>query len=298
MLTTNRTYRVGLIGAGIRGSLSPALHEREAACQGVEYGYEILDTDRLGTDIGSLLRRARDESYDGLNVTHPFKQRVIEHLDELSGEAQALGAVNTVVLRDGRAVGHNTDAPGFAASFERGLPGAALDHVALIGAGGAGAAVAHALRELGAARLTIIDRDHARAARLAGALRRETDGGATARHGADAGSAPAAVARPIDARAVDVLDLAGVDGVVNASPTGMVGHGGTPVPPALLHRGLWVADVVYRPLETELLRDARAAGCRTLDGGGMVVLQAAGSFELFTGIAPDRERMLRHFASL
>ena len=89
-----------------------------------------------------------------------------------------------------------------------------------------------------------------------------------------------------------------MDGVVNATPTGMVGHGGTPVPKHLLRAELWVADVVYRPLETELLRAARAAGCRTLDGGGMVVLQAAGSFERFTGAKPDRERMLRHFATL
>jgi len=140
----------------------------------------------------------------------------------------------------------------------------------LIGAGGAGAAVGHALRALGAERLTIVDVDAARAAQLASTLDAE----------------------------VGALDLDGVDGVVNATPAGMVGHGGTPVSAELLRPGLWVADVVYRPLETELLRAARALGCRTLDGGGMVVFQAAGSFELFTGRRPDRERMLRHFATL
>src|SRR4051794_20289922 len=213
MLTTNRTYRVGLIGAGIRGSLSPALHEREATCLGLEYAYDILDSDQLGTDIGALLRRARDDGYDGLNVTHPFKQQVIEHLDALSGVAQALGAVNTIVLRDGRAVGHNTDAPGFAASFERGLPGAALNHVAVIGAGGAGAAVAAGLGALGAGRLMIIAGDRARAARLAAALRRAaTDSGAAPRRGAgggaaparraDAGAAPSPSPRRFEARAV------------------------------------------------------------------------------------------------
>ena len=269
-VTLSRSFRVGLIGAGVGGSLSPALHEHEASCLGLRYAYRVLDTDELDTDVGDALARAREAGYDGLNVTHPWKQRVLEHLDEVSDEAAALGAVNTVVLRDGRAVGHNTDETGFAESFRRGLPGAALAHVVLIGAGGAGAAVGHALRALGAERLTIVDTDRARAGQLAAAL------------GAEVGE----------------LDLEHADGVVNATPAGMVGHGGTPVPAELLRPSLWVADVVYRPLETELLRAARAAGCRTLDGGGMVVLQAAGSFELFTGKRPDRERMLRHFATL
>jgi shikimate dehydrogenase len=269
-VTLPRSYRVGLIGAGIGGSLSPALHEHEASCLGLPYAYRVLDTDELDTDVADLLAQVREAGYDGLNVTHPWKQRVLEHLDEVSDAAAALGAVNTVVLRDGRAVGHNTDETGFAESFRRGLPGASLGHVVLIGAGGAGAAVGHALRELGAERMTIVDNDRDRAAQLADAL------------GAEVGE----------------LDLDGVDGVVNATPAGMVGHGGTPVPASMLRPELWVADVVYRPLETELLRAARAAGCRTLDGGGMVVLQAAGSFELFTGRCPDRERMLRHFATL
>jgi shikimate dehydrogenase len=267
MTTLTRTYQVGLIGAGIGGSLSPALHEREAACLGLDYRYRVLDIEALGVGVGELLARARDAGYAGLNVTHPCKQTVIEHLDELSPEAEALGAVNTVVLRDGRAVGHNTDLTGFAGSFERGLADASLRSVLLIGAGGAGAAVAHALR---AERLAILDTDTERAARLAAA---------------------------VGAEVADEIDPS-VDGIVNATPTGMVGHGGTPVPQALLRPHMWVADVVYRPLETQLLRDARAAGCRTLDGGGMVVLQAAGSLALFTERTPDPERMLRHFATL
>ena len=140
----------------------------------------------------------------------------------------------------------------------------------LLGAGGAGAAVAHALLALGARRLTVVDVD-ARPRR--GARRR-------ARPAREAGRATAGA-------------LAVADGLVHATPTG---HGrATParaVPPELLRPALWVAEVVYLPLETELLRDARARGCRTLDGGGMVVLQAAGSFELFTGARPDRDRML------
>src|SRR5690242_18016858 len=140
-LTPPRSYRTGLIGAGIGTSLSPALHEHEAWSQGLRYAYRVLDTDELHTDVGDLLAQAREAGYDGLNVTHPWKQRVLEHLDDVSANAAEVGAVNTVVLRDGHAVGHNTDETGFAESFRRGLPGAALDRVVLIGAGGAGAAV-------------------------------------------------------------------------------------------------------------------------------------------------------------
>src|SRR3954469_24073442 len=200
VLTLPRTYTVGLIGAGIGGSLSPALHEREAACLGLDYRYRVLDIDELDAGARGPAARGRGDGYAGVNVTHPCKQLVIEHLDELAPEAEALGAVNTVVLRDGRAVGHNTDMSGFAGSFRRGLPGASLERVLLIGAGGAGAAVAHALRELGTERLAILDTDRERAARLADAVQGE-------------------VATGID----------DVDGIVNATPTGMVGHGGTPV---------------------------------------------------------------------
>ena len=276
-------YLVGLIGAGIGTSLSPALHEHEASCLGLAYAYRVLDLDELGVEpagIGDLLEQAREAGFDGLNVTHPCKQLVLEHLDELTDEAAALGAVNTVMLRDGRAIGDNTDGTGFAESFRRGLPGAALSRALLIGAGGAGAAVAHALLGLGCERLEVLDTDRGRAGRLVAAL--------CARFGTERAS----VAEALEPA------LGHVDGVVNATPTGMVGHGGTPVPKHLLRAELWVADVVYRPLETELLRAARAAGCRTLDGGGMVVLQAAGSFERFTGSKPDRERMLRHFQTL
>src|SRR3954469_7947190 len=178
-----RSYLVGLVGAGIGGSLSPALHEHEASCLGLDYAYRVLDIDALGVaprDVGALLERLREAGYDGLNVTHPCKQLVLEHLDELTEEAAALGAVNTVVLRDGRAVGYNTDGTGFAESFRRGLPGAKLDRALLIGAGGAGAAVAHALLGLGCGTLEGLATNEGRAARLVGGLRAGS-GGAGAR---------------------------------------------------------------------------------------------------------------------
>lgn len=265
-----RSHLVGLVGAGIDASLSPALHEAEAAAQGLDYEYRLLDID--GHELGALLAQAREAGYSGVNVTHPCKQDVVAHLDDLSPEAAALDAVNTVVFEaDGRAVGHNTDASGFLEAFHRGLPDAALDKVVVLGAGGAGSAVAHAALRLGARELVIVDTDSTRAAALANRL------------GARTG-------------ALDQLDDA--DGLIHATPTGMAAHPGLPLDEERLRPELWVAEVVYRPLETELLRKARELGCRTLDGGGMAVMQAAGAFERFTGVAPDRERMLRHFARL
>ncbi|MGW2517541.1 shikimate dehydrogenase [Streptomyces sp. NPDC001617] len=280
------SYLVGLIGSGIGPSLSPALHEREADRQGLRYLYRLIDIDVLGVPpeaVGDLVRAARDLGFDGLNITHPCKQLVIEHLDALAPQAEALGAVNTVVFEeDGRAVGHNTDVTGFAASFARGLPDVPLERVVQLGAGGAGAAVAHATLTLGAERVTVVDALADRAADLAAALNRHF------------GAGRAAAATP------DRLPqlLSSADGVVHATPTGMAAHPGLPFPAELLHPGLWVAEVVYRPLETELLRTARAVGCAALDGGGMAVFQAADAFRLFTGREPDSGRMLADIAEM
>jgi len=269
---------VGLIGAGIEGSLSPALHEREADELGIRYSYELIDIDLLGVPaeaVGRLLQDARGRGLRGVNVTHPCKQLVMTHLDQLDAAAAKVGAVNTVLFEDGRSIGHNTDWFGFEEGFKRGLPGVALDRVVLVGAGGAGAAVGHALNALGVRELAVADVDLDRAE---------------------------ALARPLNARACKPQDLpallASADGLVNATPVGMIGHPGVPVPAELLQPPLWVADVIYRPLETDLLRLADQAGCRTLNGGGMVVFQAAQAFHLFTGVEPDGERMLSHFREL
>ncbi|MEV5358085.1 shikimate dehydrogenase [Streptomyces sp. NPDC093516] len=279
------SYLAGLIGSGIGPSLSPALHEREADRQGLRLLYRLIDIDPLGVPpeaVGDLVRAARDLGFDGLNITHPCKQLVLEHLDALAPQAEALGAVNTVVFEDGRAVGHNTDVTGFAASFARGLPDAPLERVVQLGAGGAGAAVAHALLTLGAGHLTVVDALPDRAEALAASLNRAFG------RGRAAAAAPRGRSRL----------LAHADGIVHATPTGMAAHPGLPLPAELLHPGLWVAEVVYRPLETELLRTARALGCATLDGGGMAAFQAADAFRLFTGREPDAARMLADLTAL
>lgn len=280
-----RRHLTGLVGADIGPSLTPPLHEREAAQLGIGCFYERIDITALGLPpdrVGELVRAAGWLGFSGLNVTHPCKQLVVEHLDELSSDAATLGAVNTVVFRDGGTIGHNTDWPAFQRSFVRGLPDVATRRVVLVGAGGAGTAVAHAALSLGASRLVVVDAQADRAAALAGALRDEY------------GSDRATTARMSDLEA----QLAEADGLIHATPAGMAAHPAPAFPPSYLHPDLWVAEVVYRPLETELLRHARQLGCRTLDGGGMAVFQAALSFELFTGLEPDVDRMLEHFAAL
>jgi shikimate dehydrogenase len=268
--------KLGLIGAGIQKSRSPALHECEAKEQGLQLDYELIDLDQLGVGIEALARLladAKHRGFAGLNITYPCKQAVIPLLDDLSPDARALNAVNTVVIRDGRLTGHNTDWSGFAEGFRRGLPDAKLDRVVQLGAGGAGAAIAHAARKLGAGELTIFDIDQARAAELASSV------------GAKAGTDLAAA-------------MARADGLIHCTPTGMAKMPGMPLDAKLIERRHWVAEIVYVPLETGLLRVARAMGCRTVDGGGMAVFQAAGAFRLFTGVEPDAERMLRHFRSM
>jgi shikimate dehydrogenase len=280
-LDREHPYRVGLIGADIGPSLSPTLHEQEARELGLSYTYERIDITQLGVPedrIGELLRMAQGLGFSGVNVTHPCKQSVLEHLDDLSDDAAQLGAVNTVVFTPAGAVGYNTDWPGFQRSFTRGLPDVALSHAVLIGAGGAGSAAAHAALSLGIERLVIHDERTDQAQRLVTALGQRYDADRVA------------VCDRLD------VECRRADGLIHATPTGMAEHPGLPLDADLIHQDLWVAEVVYRPLETELLSHARRLGCRTLDGGGMAVIQAALSFELFTGEAPDLERMLRHFA--
>jgi shikimate dehydrogenase len=281
-LTSKPSVLAGLIGAGIQLSRTPALHEREGAAQGLGYLYRLIDLDVLKLDnsaLEDLLTAAQRMSFTGLNITFPAKQAIIPLLDELSPEASGIGAVNTVVLKDGKRVGHNTDCLGFAEGFRRGMQGAARERVVQMGAGGAGAAVAHALLIEGVEQLTIFDVEITRAQALADNLNQHFPGN-PAQAGTDL---PAAMAE--------------ADGLVNTTPMGMAKLPGMPVPAELLRGELWVAEIVYFPLETELLRQARALGCRTLDGGIMAVFQAVKAFELFSGITPDAERMMAHFAS-
>ena len=281
-MTQGRTIGVGLIGASIQQSKSPAMHETEAEALGLDLHYSLFDLKALGVGLGALpeiLRRAEAQGFAGVNVTHPCKQAVIPLLDELSDDARVIGAVNTVVFRDGRRYGYNTDEWGFREAFHRQMAGASLERVVQLGAGGAGAATAHAMLELGAGTLSLIDADPHRAHGLAKTLEAHFGAGrVTATN-----DLPAA--------------LRDASGLVHATPTGMADHPGLPLDAALLRPQMWVAEIVYFPLNTPFLKAARAIGCRVVDGGGMAVFQAAKAFELFTGVTPDAERMLERFRS-
>lgn len=281
--TRLKPLKAGLIGAGIQASLTPAMHMQEGAAQGFAYDYQLIDLNQRGLtpdSLPDLLREAERRGLNGLNITHPCKQLVIPHLDELSDEARALGAVNTVVLKNGRRYGHNTDWWGFAESFRRGLPDADLKSAVQIGAGGAGVATAYAILSLGLKNLTVFDLDPERAAHLAQAL---------------SALFPEAM---IVASGNLAVAMETASGLIHATPTGMAKYPGMPLAPELLSPRHWVAEIVYFPLETELLKTARLRGCRVLNGGGMAVFQAVGAFSLFTGREPDAYRMMRHFDNL
>jgi shikimate dehydrogenase len=279
------SFLVGLVGDGVMPSLTPHMHEREGDVQGLRYLYRPIDLLELGLpgeSVGDLLRGACRLGFNGLNITHPCKQLVLDHLDEVSPDARRLGAVNTVIIRDGRFIGHNTDFSGFAAALGSGLPGAKLGRVVQLGAGGAGSAVAYALLTAGVSALDLVDTDAARCAARAAEL---------------AGFFPdCTVTARTTAELPQLMPLA--DGLVHCTPVGMAAHPGVPLDLSLLEPRHWVADIVYRPIETELVREARARGCDVLDGGRMAVGQAADAFRIFTGLEADPDRMRAHFLEL
>ena len=278
-----RSVLCGLIGHGIRGSLTPMLHEVEGAAQRIPYVYRLIDLEQIGRgvqDLPEVLAAAEDLGFDGLNITHPCKQAVIPLLTELSETARALGAVNTVLFKDSKRIGYNTDWNGFAEPFRQKMADAKRDRVVQLGAGGAAAAVGHAALTLGVTELAIFDLDRARAEQLAAKLSAHFGRG-RAKAGKDLATA-----------------VQTANGLINTTPVGMTSHPGMPLSPNLLRPDLWVAEIIYFPLETELLKHARALGARTVDGSGMAVFQAVEAFRLFTGIEPDSDRMLAHFAAL
>ncbi|SDH25149.1 shikimate dehydrogenase [Bradyrhizobium sp. Rc2d] len=264
----------GLIGAPIAHSASPAMHERAAEALGLRGHYQLIEV--AGADAAGLrmmLEGVRRLGFAGVNVTYPYKEAVVPLLDALAPGAAAMGAVNTVVVRDGRLTGHNTDTTGFARAVAP-LLAPSANAVAVIGAGGVGKAIAFALASLDVTDIRIFDSEPARAEKLASLLARQ--GGARM-----AGSVE------------DALD--GATGLVNGTPVGMLPNRDTPVPAALLRADLWVADAVYSPLITPLLAAAREKGARIMTGRELAIYQAADAFELFTGLAPSTEIMGQAF---
>jgi shikimate dehydrogenase len=280
---TTTSFVVGLLGDNIGGSLAKPLQEGEGEAQGLSLAYRLVDATHTGlrlADTGEVLRWAVRLGFDGLAVTHPFKNAVMAEVDEASPDAHALGASNLVVIRDGRSIGHNTDWVGFADALRATLPEALGDRMVLLGAGGAGVAVGYGALRYGAAHLDIVDQDVARAAAVADRL------------GSLVGSDRVSATDDLESA------LARAGGLIQATPVGMDAHPGLPLDPALMRPDQWVADIIYFPLETELVHRARTAGCRVMTGGAMAVHQHAAAFRLLTGRTADIRRMQEHFAVL
>jgi shikimate dehydrogenase len=257
----HQAFLTGLIGAPIAHSASPAMHGQAADALGIRCHYQLIEIAGADTaELRALLDSIKRIGFAGINVTFPYKEAVVPLLDDLSPAARAIGAVNTIVISDNRLVGYNTDATG----FERAIGGLvkASNHgpVALIGAGGVGKAIA--LAALGVAELAVFDSDRAKAEQIATQLR---------------GRQQVRIAESVE----DAVQRA--TGLVNGTPIGMLPDRGTPVPEALLHRGLWVADAVYSPLWTPLLTAAKAKGAAIMTGRDLAVHQGADAFQLFTG---------------
>ena len=265
--STGQRFLTGLIGFPIAHSASPAMHEQAGDALGVHCRYQLIEVAGAGREqLRALLGDVKRQNFAGVNVTFPYKEAVLDLLDELSPTASAIGAVNAVLVHDGRLIGHNTDTTGFARAAAGLVTNSGRGSVAVIGAGGVGKAIVFALAGLGVAEIRLFDADRTRADRLAARLR--------------------AYGRIVVTASVESA-LSGAAGLVNATPVGMLPSRDTPVPGALLHDRLWVADAVYSPLWTPLLMAAKAKGARTLTGRELAVCQAVDAFELFTGLKPS-----------
>ena len=271
---------VGLIGANIQKSLSPALHEDAFSAAQIDGHYHLMDLDHLPSQrLEHVFGAVKAAGFSGVNITFPVKQAILPLLDEVSADARQIGAVNTVTIaRSGAAKGYNTDRSGFRRNLEECLGDIGGQSVVLVGAGGAGRAVAFALMDLGVATVFVHDTDTQRATALVADL--------MAHYGTNRCQLSLQLATSMSA----------VAGIVNATPIGMLGFPGNPVPMAALRPHHWVADIIYTPMETQLIAAARSKGCRVVTGGGMCVHQAADAFRLFTGIDPDVSRMKSAFA--
>lgn len=278
---SSQRYRIGLIGEHIGTSLSPLIHMTEAKAHDLDgFRYEVIDLagqSDVATRLGEIISERGAAGFTGFNVTHPHKQQVVEYLDDLTDTARILGAVNNIIQTKNGWTGHNTDHSGFLAGLRTRLPlDATRDSAVLFGAGGAGAAVASALLDFGIQNLYVIDLQHAQLDQLTARL------GSTLSDGAQ-----------LHVGGPEMADkwVPNAQAVINATPIGMEHIPGTPFDLGLLSGDQWIADVIYRPVETPLLAHARRLGCYTVEGTAMLVEQAAETFEYQTGLAANRERM-------
>jgi shikimate dehydrogenase len=263
-MTPDATRRVALIGRPLRRRHSQVMHDAAFAASAIDARYELCELE--AGDVADFVAQARGPEWLGFQITAPYKRDIMALLDAVEPEAEAIGAVNSVIRApDGSLAGFNTDAPGFAAAVRRDL-GIELGgaRVVVAGAGGAAHAVVHAAVSAGAAEVRVVSRTLQRAQALADRM-----GGGV-------------VAGTLDDRALPGA-LAAADLLVNATTVGML-LPGVVVDPGLLDEHAAVFDLVYVPLETELLRAARARGLRAAGGASMLVAQAVIAFRRWTGV--------------
>lgn len=268
------TVQLGLIGDNIAASQSPRLHELAGRLEGISVSYQRLIPRDRGQDFDGVFQSARDGGFCGLNITYPYKERVVSLVTIPDPRVAALGACNTVLFTAEGPKGFNTDWSGFMAAYRRVRGDAMPGPVCMVGAGGVGKAVAFGLLALGMNELRLVERDLPKAEALAEALR----------------AADPAVQVMVTGDVV--IGAAGAAGLINCTPVGMVGYEGTPVPAPLLGGAEWVFDAVYTPVETRFITDAEAAGLQIISGYELYFYQGLHAYELFHG-HPIEESVLR-----
>jgi shikimate dehydrogenase len=280
------TLRLGVVGYPIEHSISPAIHQAALDALGIDARYERWSV--APADLADWVAKLRTPDILGANVTIPHKEALLPLLDEVEASARKIGAVNTVLKRDGRLIGANTDVTGFGRALADAGYRTGTGEAVMLGAGGAARAVGHALLAAGVQRLAIFNRDAARALSLARTLADEWTGGAE-RGSYDPQPPPRIDAFALDAPELDAR-LAACELLVNTTSVGMRPSERLLRPEQVPARAL-VVDIIYRPAETTLLADAAARGARTQNGLPMLVYQAADAFERWTGQKPPLDIM-------
>ena len=268
-VTPATPIRLGLIGDNITRSKSPRLHCTAGALTGLDVTYDRLIPKDLGLSFAQTFQRARDAGFRGINVTYPYKEVAAQMVAVPDARVAAIGAVNTVVFDAEGPQGFNTDYSGFKRAYRSVMGDTPPGTVCLIGTGGVGKAVAFGLLDLGATEIRCVDLDMAKAQALAHAL------------DAVAGDTRITIATDAGTAAT------GAQGIVNCTPLGMVGIGGTPLPRAAMQGAAWAFDAVYTPVETEFLTDAALAGLQIISGYELFFGQGVDAWEIFTGVPLD-----------
>ena len=273
--TSIHTAKLGLIGDNITRSKSPKLHRTAGQLAGIDVTYDRLIPKDLSLTFEETFEQARSSGFRGINVTYPYKEVAAKMVHIPDPKVAAIGAVNTVVFEKDGPRGFNTDYSGFKRAYRNVMGNTKPGTVCLIGTGGVGKAVAFGLLDLGAEVIRCVDLDAAKAEGLAAALR--------------------AVAGPTQLETAHDATVAakGAQGIVNCTPLGMVGIGGTPLPREAMDGATWAFDAVYTPVDTEFLTDATAAGLRIISGYELFFGQGIDAWDIFTGAALDHAALRR-----